>query len=78
MDAKTLELFRNMERDLCRICVEGSCDKCAFNCKGYCGTNILRSVMAKLDGARQIGLTQYHSDDDLYNFIVRNELKKKE
>lgn len=76
MDAKTLELFRNMERDLNRICAKGACNNCAFNCKGYCGTNILSSVLAKLDGAAHIGLTQHHTDLDLTNFIVRNEQKK--
>lgn len=76
MDSKTLELFRNMERDLIKICAKGACDNCAFNCKGYCGTNILSSVLAKMDGAKVIGLTQHNSDMDLINFIVRNEQKK--
>lgn len=76
MDEKMMNLFKSIDRELDMACAKGMCDQCAFNCNGFCGTNVIQSVMAKLAGAKEIGLKQHHHDMDLINFIVRNEQRK--
>lgn len=72
MDAKMLELFRNIQRDLNYNCSKLPCGQCAFDCNGYCGTVVLQSIMAKLTGGEIIELQQVLSDEGLRDFISRN------
>lgn len=72
MNAKMLELFRNIQRDLTYHCSKLHCDQCAFYCNGNCGTVVLQSVMAKLTGGEILGLQQFLSDENLQDFISRN------
>ena len=77
MDERTVELFRNIKTQLNLTCAKGQCNECAFSCKGFCGTNILESIMSKLTGASIID-QQHHSDMELIKFIVLNPQQKEE
>lgn len=72
----TFDVFKEVAAALDDTCSTRCCEECAFNSEGYCGTVILRSVMAKLNGAKSIGLEQHYSDSDLRNFITRNEQRE--
>ena len=76
MDEKTIDLFRNIHKQLNFYCGQVTCDKCAFDSKDYCGLAVMQSIMAKLHEGKNSELEQLYSDEDLHDFIIRNEERK--
>lgn len=74
---KHTDIFNDIHDMLDSKCC-GNCGECAFLSATLCGMVVIRSMMAKMNGAANVCTGDPYRDYELMEFIAANQTKREE